>query len=155
MNAIMSPTCMTPSLIPWEPAHTISTVMQFMTNIMSGIMKLMARLVNSCVFMRSQLASSKRASSWSWRPKARIGMMPSSISRATRFTRSTYCCIFLNLGMVRPMRTPTTADTATTATPIVHSRPVRVAKMRMSATTPMIGAIITMRMTSVVAIWIC
>ena len=105
--------------------------------------------------MRSRLASSKRSSSWSWRPNARIGMTPSSISRATRLTRSTKRCMLLNLGMVSPMRTPTTADTAITATPMVHSRPVWLASTRMRATTPMIGAISTMRMTSVVAIWIC
>ena len=155
MKAIMSPTCITPSLTPWLPAQTMSTVTQFMTNIMSGIMKLMARLVNSCVVMRSHEASSKRSSSCFWRPKARMGMMPSSISRATRFTRSTYFCIFLNLGMVRPMSTPTTAETAMTATPMVHSRPVWVANTRMSATMPMTGAIRTMRTKSVVAIWIC
>ena len=85
----MSPTCRTPSATPWLPNHTISTVTQFMTNMRSGIMKLIARLVNSCVSMRSRLAPSKRSSSWACCPKARIGMMPSSISRATRFTRST------------------------------------------------------------------
>ena len=151
----MSPTCITPSLTPWEPAHTMSTVMQFMTSIMSGIMKLMARLVKSWVSMRSREASSKRSSSWSWRPKARMGMTPSSISRATRFTRSTNFCIFLNFGMVRPMSTPTTAHTAMTATPMAHSRPVWVASTRMTATTPMMGAMSTMRMKRVAAIWIC
>ena len=60
----MSPTCMTPSLTPWLPAQTMRTVTQFMTNIMSGIMKLMARFVNSWVSMRSRLAPSKRSSSW-------------------------------------------------------------------------------------------
>ena len=57
--------------------------------------------------------------------------------------------------MVRPMSTPTTAETAMTAMPMVHSRPVCVASTRMMATTPMMGAISTMRMNSVVAIWIC
>ena len=60
----MSPTCMTPSATPWEPNHTIITVTQFMTNISRGIMKLIARLVKSCVPMSSVLAVSKRASSW-------------------------------------------------------------------------------------------
>jgi len=45
MNAIMLPTCITPSDTPCAPNQTISTVMQFMTSIMSGIIKLMARLV--------------------------------------------------------------------------------------------------------------
>ena len=53
------------------------------------------------------------------------------------------------------MRTPTTAHTAMTATPMVHSRPVLVAITRMTATTPMTGAMSTMRMNRVTAIWIC
>ena len=53
------------------------------------------------------------------------------------------------------MSTPTTAETAMTAMPIVHSRPVLVAKTRTSATVPMIGAMSTMRMSRVDAIWIC
>ena len=41
----MLPTCITPSDTPCAPNQTISTVTQFMTSIMSGIIKLMARLV--------------------------------------------------------------------------------------------------------------
>ena len=140
MNAIMSPTCMTPSETPRAPNHTMRMVTQFITSIMSGIMKLMERLVNSCVSMSSRLASSKRPSSWACRPKARMGMRPSSISRATRFTRSMSRCMRLKRGMVRPTSTPTTAHTEMTATPMVHSRPVEVWTTRITATTPMIGA---------------
>ena len=61
----------------------------------------------------------------------------------------------LNLGIVRPMSTPTTADTAITATPMVHSSPVEVASTRSTATTPMMGAMSTRRMNMVAAIWTC
>lgn len=84
-----------------------------------------------------------------------MGIRPSSSSRAVRFTRSTKLCIFLNLGMVRPISTPTTAETAMMATAMVHSRPVWLARTRMTATMPMTGAIRHMRINRVAAIWIC
>ena len=57
--------------------------------------------------------------------------------------------------MVRPMSTPTTAETAMMATAMVHSKPVWLARTRMTATMPMTGAIRHMRINKVAAIWIC
>ena len=53
------------------------------------------------------------------------------------------------------MSRPTTAHTAMSATPMVHSRPVEVATTRITATTPMMGASITRRSSMTTAIWIC
>ena len=47
----------------WPPNQTISRLMPFMISVMAGIIKVMVRLVNSWVFIRSLLAASKRSSS--------------------------------------------------------------------------------------------
>lgn len=44
INAIISPTCICPSLIPCAPVHTIRTDTPFMTNIITGIINVIARL---------------------------------------------------------------------------------------------------------------
>ena len=99
MNAMMSPTCIVPTATPWAPNQTIATVARFMTSVSAGIMRIMARFTKSCVCMRSRDTPSNFSSSWSSLPKARMLMTPSSISRATRFTRSTKDCIFLKRGI--------------------------------------------------------
>ena len=155
MNAMTSPTCISPAETEWAPNQTMTTVMAFMRNIMSGIMSAMAWLVKSCVAMRSDEASSKRRSSWSSRQKALMGRSPSSISRATRLTRSTSRCIWRNLGMVKKKSTAITPMSARTAAMIVHSRPEWTDATFTMATTPMTGASMTMRMNMTRVIWTC
>ncbi len=58
-----SPVCSVPPPTAPAPNHTMATEVRFITSIMEGIMKAMARLVNSWVRMRRREASSKRASS--------------------------------------------------------------------------------------------
>ena len=64
MKAIMSPACMAPAATPCEPNHTMATVATFITSIMRGIMRVMARFTKSCASRRSPDAASKRLSSW-------------------------------------------------------------------------------------------
>ena len=122
------------------PNHTIATDTQFMMSIMHGIMNVMTRFVNSCVFMRLRLASSKRASSCFSRPNARTTGRPVNVSRATRFTRSMSFCMTLNFGMAAVNSTSTRASTATTATTMIHAIDTFVCVIMMMPPMPRIGA---------------
>ncbi len=73
--------------------------------------------------------------------------------RDTRLRRSTSDCMRRNLGMVRPMSTPTTASSTRSATAMIHSRPLLVAHTWMKATMPMMGARRIMR--SIMTTTIC
>ena len=151
----MSPARIAPAATPCEPNHTIATVATFITSIMSGIMSVIARLTNSCASRRSPDAASKRASSWSCRPKARMVMRPSSISRARRFTRSTSDCMTRKRGIVSEKSTETTPRTARSAAPTIQASPPPVPTTCTTATTPMTGANITMRSKITTRFWIC
>ena len=121
MYAIISPVCSVPALMAWPPTHTISTLIKFMTSVITGIMKVITRLVKSCVSRRFWLATSKRSSSYFSRPNARTTGSPFNISRAIRFTRSISFCIILNLGIVMPISATTTNATTTTPSTIIHT----------------------------------
>ncbi len=109
----------------------MATLVRFMISIMAGIMKLMARLVNSCVRISSVEALSKRCCSNAWRSKARTTAMPESISRAIRFTLSISFCMILNFGSVKRNSTPMTRATATMATTMIHPSAALVANTMM------------------------
>ena len=111
-----------------------------MISVMPGIMKVMVRLVNSWVFIRSRLASSNRASSNFSRLNARIGMMPVRISRLTRFSRSTSFCIFLKRGIATCISTNTRQSSSATASTMIQDRPVSVPATRTMPPMPRIGA---------------
>ena len=111
-----------------------------MISVMPGIMKVMVRLVNSWVFIRSLLAASKRSSSNFSRLNARMGMMPVKISRLTRFSRSTSFCMILNLGMATCISTNTSASSSATASTMIQDRPVSVPATRTMPPMPRIGA---------------
>lgn len=98
----------------------MATEVRFITSIMVGIMKAMARLVNSWVSRSLREAASKRFSSKPSRLKARTTDRPFSISRATRFTRSMSVCMILNRGSVKRNRTAMTAKTMATASTTIH-----------------------------------
>ena len=91
-----------------------------MISIMSGIMNVMTRFVNSCVFIRRVFASSKRASSCCSRPNARMTGRPVRISRDTRFTRSMSFCMILNFGMATFIKKTMTTPMATTAAMMIQ-----------------------------------
>ena len=114
--------------------------MQFMIIIIRGIMKVITRLVNSWVLIRSLLAVSNLFSSNFSRLKARITGTPVSISLDTRFSRSTRDCIFLNFGMAICIRIKTTTEIAATATPMIQPSPVLVLATLTMPPIPMIGA---------------
>ena len=120
MNAMRSPVCRLPASMACPPNQMIPTDTRFMMSIMSGIMKVITRLVNSCVFIRRVLASSKRASSCCSRPNARMTGKPVSSSRDTRFTRSMSFCMILNFGMATFMSTPMITAMAATAAMMIQ-----------------------------------
>ena len=140
INAIMSPTCICPRSIPFAPIQTMRTVIAFIISIMAGIIIDITRFVKSCVDMRSLFALSNLSSSCFSLLNALITIVPVSISRDTRFTRSTRLCIFLNLGIATTMSTSTSESTAPTATPIIQPIPVLVPVTFMIPPIPMIGA---------------
>ena len=120
IKAIISPTCIWPLSMPWAPFHMISTETPFMISIMTGIMKVMARLTNRFVLVRSRLARSKRSSSCFCVLKARITGRPVRISRITRFTRSTRDCMMRNFGMATRNKSRMTSPISTTARPMIQ-----------------------------------
>ena len=75
--------------------------------IIPGIIKVMTRLVNSIVFVRSLFATSKRSSSFFSLPKARMTERPVRISLDTRLILSTSFCINWNFGMATAINTIT------------------------------------------------
>ena len=89
----------------------------------NGIMMAMARLVNSWVPISSRLVLSKRCSSNFSRLNARTGMMPVKISRLTIFSRSTSCCITLNLGMATLIRKMMSNSRMATSSTTIQERP--------------------------------
>ena len=72
-----------------------------------GVLKVMTRLVNSIVFVRSLFATSKRSSSFFSLPKARMTERPVRISLDTRLILSTNFCINWNFGIVTAINTIT------------------------------------------------
>ena len=124
----------------WPPNQMISRLTPFMIRVMAGIMKVMVRLVNSWVRIRSRLAASKRCSSNCSRLKARMGMMPVRISRLTRFSRSTSFCMILNLGRATCISTNTSTISSTTASTMIQDSEVSVRDTRMMPPMPRMGA---------------
>ena len=131
----------------------MATDTPFMMSIISGIMNVMTRFVNSCVRMSRVEASSKRASSNSSRSNARMTGRPVSISRATRFTRSMSFCIILNLGMATFMSTPMSAKMMTTATTMIQPMAAFVRVTMMMPPMARMGEYSTMRSSMTVTIW--
>ena len=120
INAIISPTCIAPSLTLYPPIHTIRTVIQFIISIMVGIINVMARLTNKFVFVRFLFASSNLFSSCFSVLNARITGSPVKISRLTRFNRSTRSCTILNFGITTKNNTATTNTINPTASAIIQ-----------------------------------
>ena len=58
MYAMRSPTCIVPASTPCPPNHTMAMDITFIIIIMTGIMKLMARLVKIYVPVSARFASS-------------------------------------------------------------------------------------------------
>ena len=114
---------MVPASMALPPNQTMSRLVPFMIRVIKGIMATMAWLVNSWVLIRSLLALSKRSSSNRSRLNARTGMMPVKISRLTRFSRSTSCCITLNLGMATLIRKMMSNSRMATSSTTIHERP--------------------------------
>ena len=137
--------------MPWAPTQTIKTVMPFIISIIAGIIKDMALLVNSCVFIKSLLAASKRSSSCFSLLKARITGIPVRISLATRFSRSTSFCIILNFAI----STITRQKMVPTATAIIQVIEVFVCSTLIMPPIPMMGAYATILRSITVTIWIC
>ena len=136
----MEPTCIYPPSIRFAATHTIRSVMQYMIIIIPGIINVITRLVNNCVFVRLRLASSNRSSSRFSRPNARITFNHVRISLETRFSRSTRFCIILNFGMAREVRSITNPRITSTASAITHSIPAWVCATLITPPIPMIGA---------------
>ena len=107
MKAVIAPTCILPASIFLAPNQTMPTVKTFMIIIIPGIINVITRFANNVVLVRSLLAASKRSSSVSSRPNARITESPVRISRETRLIRSTNFCINLNFGMADDMSNST------------------------------------------------
>ena len=155
INAVIAPTCMVPRSIFLAATQVIRIDVPFMISIIPGIITAMTRLVNSCVFIRSLFASSKRSSSFFSRPNARITESPVRISRDTRFRRSTSTCIILNLGIATNTRKAIRHKRHATATTMIHPIPELVLITFMTPPTPIIGAYKTIRSIMIVNIWTC
>ena len=136
----MSPICICPALMLLAPNHSIMTVTPYMMSVMTGPMNAMVRLTNSCVFMSAALAVSKRSCSCRSRWKARMTGRPVRISRLTRLTSSTRCCMARNCGMAIFISTPTSSSIAATASAMTQPRPVFVRATMTTPPSPMIGA---------------
>ena len=130
----------------------MSTDTPFMMSIISGIMNVMTRFVNSWVFMRRVLATSKRCSSKGWRSNARMTGRPVSISRDTRFTRSMSFCMILNLGMATFMSTTMSTPMTTTASTMIQLMARFVRDTMMMPPMARMGAYSTMRSSMTVTI---
>ncbi len=120
INAIISPTCICPSLIPCAPVQMIRTETPFIMIIIKGIIKVMARLTNRFVLVRSRFAVSNRFSSCFSVLNARITESPVRISLVTRFSRSTSFCMILNLGMATVKSSRITSPIRRTASPMIQ-----------------------------------
>ena len=120
INAIISPTCICPSLIPCAPVHTIRTDTPFMTNIITGIIKVIARLTKRFVFVSVRFASSNLSSSCFSVLNARITGSPVRISLVTRFNLSTRFCSTLNFGITTRNSNKTTNAMIITASPMIQ-----------------------------------
>jgi len=120
INAIISPTCICPSLIPFAPDHMIKTEIPFIISIMIGIINVIARFTNRFVFIRSIFALSNRFSSCFSVLNALITGSPVNISLITRFTLSTNFCRLLNFGIATANKTKTTKAIKTTARPMIQ-----------------------------------
>ncbi len=140
MNAMRSPVCTCPASTACPPNQTMAAETMFMISIMAGIMNVITRLVNSCVFIKRVLASSKRASSNCSRPNARMTDRPVSVSRDTRFTRSMSFCMILNFGMATFISTTSTQPMMTTATMTIQPMERSVRAIMMMPPMAKIGA---------------
>ncbi len=153
MNAISEPTCMSPWSIRILPNHIMPIIVKFITSIMTGIKAAIILLTLMAFSVRSALASSKRAFSFSIRLKARITRIPVKFSLSTRFNLSIFNCINLKRGMALLMVNPITmAMTGMTATMTSDSgRSLDIAMIMPPI--HMIGAMIIMRM--IIKVTVC
>jgi len=122
------------------PNQTMSRLVPFMIRVIKGIIATIARLVNSWVPISSRLALSKRCSSNFSRLKARTGMMPVKISRLTRFSRSTSCCITLNFGMATLIRKSSSNKSSATSSTTIQERPLLLPTTCSTPPMPRMGA---------------
>ena len=118
----------------------ISSVRQFMTSIITGIITTMMRLMNSMVLVRSLLALSKRSSSKDCMLKARMTIMPDRFSRVTRLSRSISFWMILNFGRAMEKTVRIKPSRTTTARAMIHHMMELFPCARMTPPTPMIGA---------------
>ena len=155
INAIISPTCICPSLTPCAPLHTISMVIPFMISIIIGIINVMARFTNKLVLVRSLFALSNRSSSCFSVLNARIAGSPVRISRVTRFSLSTRFCRILNFGIATINNTATTITIRITPSTMIHDMLTFVWRTLKIPPIAMIGAYITILRSITASIWIC
>ena len=155
INAIISPTCICPSLIPCAPVHTIRTDTPFITSIIVGIINVMARLTNRFVFVSVRFASSNLFSSCFSVLNARITGSPVRISLVTRFSLSTRLCRTLNFGITTRNRSNTTNAMIITASPMIHDMDTFVFITCNTPPIARIGAYRTIRSSMTINIWIC
>ena len=121
INAIISPTCKVPASTLCAPTHTISTVIELIINIKSGIIIDIALFTKMFAFIKSLFELSKRFSSFFSLLKALITGSPVKISLDTWFSLSIKSCNFLNFGIATINNVPTTNKIASIATPIIHA----------------------------------
>ena len=127
----------------------------YMISIITGIMKVMTRLTNRLVLVRSRFALSKRSSSVFSRPNARMTDSPVRISRETRFTLSTSTCIFWNFGIAIAISTPTIPRITSTASTMTQPMPAPVCTTFRTPPMPRIGAYSSIRRKIAVTICTC
>ena len=139
----------------WPPTHTIRTAILFITNIISGIINVIARFTNKFVFVSALFASSKRSSSYFCVPNARITESPVRISRLTRFSLSTWFWISLNFGITTRNKNPTITIITATASPMIHDMSTFVWKTFQIPPIAIIGAYRTIRRIITSNNWIC
>ena len=140
INAIISPTCICPSLIPCAPLHTISTEIPFIMSIIVGIINVIALFTNRFVLVKSLFALSNRSSSCFSVLNARITESPVNISLVTRFNLSTRFCNILNFGIATTNNTITTHKIRATASAMIHDIDTFVWNTLNTPPSPRIGA---------------
>ena len=156
INAIISPTCITPWSTLWPPTQTINIIIAFIININKGIIIDIALLTNKFVFIKSLFAASNLASSFFSLLNALITGKPVRISLETSFNLSIKSCNFLNLGIAIANKVATIINMATIATPIIHAIELSVLVNTLTnPPTPIIGAYTTTLNSMVINCCIC
>ena len=128
IKAMMLPTWIIPLSTCPAPTHKISSVVPFIKNIINGINKAMARVVNKLTLVISRLAFSNFSCSTVSLLKARITKIPSKSSCTTLLSLSVNFCIFLNLGITTANILATMLKITTTQSAMIHVIPASLCK---------------------------